>query len=329
MTPEISILIPVYKVEQYITQCLNSLISDPIINQCEIIICNDCTPDNSMEKVREIIKNNPSISFKIIEHTENKKIAVTRQDLLNAASGKFIIFVDSDDWVEANYLTNLYQAAEKNNADITTCNLIKNYSNKKINTIHNLYSDTNTNIKNLISTKLPGYLHCKLLKRSVIAENNITFDNELIISEDMLFILKLLFHTKSYCNTNLPLYNYRVISSHSDFSEKDALERIKCNNKIEKVLKLNNQYELYKGNLAFRKIFTLIKAFSNAPYKICHNYYKDFQGQTKLINIKNFKTFIYKIIAFSIDSKQEFLTDFIMFFFKLKHLLNNIKLKKI
>lgn len=329
MTPEISILIPVYKVEEYITQCLNSLLADPMINNCEIIICNDCTPDNSMEKVKNIIKNNPSITFKILEHTENKKIAVTRQDLLNEAKGKYIIFVDSDDWVEPNYLSTMYQAAEKNNADITTCNLIKNYSNQKINITHNLDQNTNNNIKNLISTKLPGYLHCKLLKRSVIVENKINFDNDLIISEDMLFILKLIFHTNCYCNTNQPLYNYRVILSHSIFSEADALERIKCNNKIEEVLKENNQYDLYKTNLAFRKIFSLIKAFSNAPFHICHKYYQYFKGQTKLIKIKNLKTFIYKIIAFSIDTKQVFLTDFIVSFFKLKHFLNNKRLKKI
>ena len=316
MTPEISILIPVYKVEQYVTQCLNSLILDPMINQCEIIICNDCTPDNSMEKVLDVIK-------------KNMGLGATRNTGFDNAKGKYIICTDSDDWVEPNYLTNMYQAAEKNKADITTCNLIKNYSNQRIKTIHNLDSDSITNIKKLISTKLPGYLHCKLLRRSVIVENKISFDNELIISEDMLFILKLLFHTNNFCNTNQPLYNYRVISNHSDFSEADALERIKCNTKIEEVLKQNNQYDSYKTNLAFRKIFTLIKAFSNAPYKICHKYYQYFSGQTKLIKISNLKTFIYKVIAFSIDTKQVFLTDLIVSFFKVKRFLNNKRLKKI
>ena len=329
MTPEVSILIPIYNVEKYISQCLNSLITDPMINKCEIIICNDCTPDNSMQIIKEIVEANPTLTFKILEHKENKRIAITRQDLLNAATGKYIIFVDSDDWVEPEYITTLYNAAENNNADITTCNLIKNYSNTKIIKQHNLDSETDKNIRNLITTKLPGYLHCKLLKRSVIAENNITFDNELIISEDMLFTLKLMFFTNNYHNTNKALYNYRIISDHSDFSEANAVERIKCNQKIEEVLIKNNNFDLYKRELALRKIFTLIKAFSNAPYKICHNYYQYFLKQSKLIKITSLKNFVYRLLAFSLDTKQICLTDFLLSFFKMKESINNKKLKKI
>ena len=328
MTPEVSILIPVYNVEKYILKCLLSITSDHIINKCEIIICNDCTPDNSMQIINQFITDNPNYNIKIIEHKVNKKIAITRQDLLNAASGKYIIFVDSDDWVEPEYISTLYNAAEQTNADITTCNLIRNFSNKKIISSHILSSETNINIQKLISTGLPGYLPCKLLKRSVITDYNIQFDNDLVISEDMLFILKLLFHTKSYYNTNIPLYNYRIISSHSTFSEQKAFERIKCNQKVQELLLHLNFYDNFKYELAFRKIFTLIKAFSNAPIKTCHKYYHYFKGQSKLIKITNIKTFFYKCISLSIDLNLILLTDYFLLFFKIKNKIKNLKFKK-
>ena len=87
----ISIIIPVYKVEKYIERCLHSIINQTFTNGVECIIVNDCTPDNSIRIAENIIRNyQGNISFKIIHHLTNQGIAVTRDTGLQNASGKYM-----------------------------------------------------------------------------------------------------------------------------------------------------------------------------------------------------------------------------------------------
>lgn len=326
---KISILIPVYNVEKYIKNCLESLLKNSLIHDCEIIICDDCTPDNSMTIVNEFVSENPTLNIKIIKHEVNKKIAITRQDLLQQATGKYIIFVDSDDWVESNYLENLYKCAEASQADIVSCDAIKNYSNTNVIKKTRIKSEQIDNIKDLISTKIPGYLHCKLLRREVIEKNNIEFDNEVNICEDMLFLLKFLFYSSIYVNTNEPLYNYRILNSHSQYSDFKAFNRLLCLKKIEDFLIFTNTYDIYKESLAHRKIFTFLKIFENAPKNEYKKYYEYFSGQYSLIKIKNRKTLLYKVLSFFIDTKQFFFVNSFLFIKKIQNKLKNIKVQKI
>lgn len=328
MTPEISILIPVYNVENYIAECLESLIANTIIDKCEIVLCNDCTPDNSMEIIDGILKQHQDINVRIIAHTENMKIAVTRQDLLEAATGKYILFVDSDDWVEPDYLEKLYTLAEETQSDITTCNVIKEYANNSISGKLLLSSDRDTNISNLISTKTPGYLTCRLLRRSVITENNLSFDPDLFICEDTLFMLKFYFCSNKTANTNIPLYHYRIIQKHQSMPEKKAEERIKSIHKIEAVLEENGVSELFKSEVAFRKINQLMKFFHLMPLKQCRNYYGTFSDMSDNIKMNGLKGRYYKLFARSLEKNNRFLCDCCVLTAKLQNRLKRQKHKK-
>lgn len=328
MVPEISILIPVYNVETYIAQCVESLLANTLIDKCEIIFCNDCTPDNSMAIIDSILKQHPDISCRIINHTENRKIAISRQDLLEAATGKYILFVDSDDWVEPDYLEKLYTLAEQTQADVTTCNVIKEYVNKSVIVRHTLTEDRNRNISELLSLKTPGYLHCKLIRRSIITADKLTFAPDLNICEDTLFMLKYYFCSDKTANTDIPLYHYRIIQKNLRLPEEKAAERIKSIHKIEEVLEEKEVSAQFKNEVAFRKINQLMKFFHLMPLKQCRKYYSVFSNMSSNLKGKGLKARYYKVFAKSLEKSNIVMSDLCVFIAKVQNTLKRQKNRK-
>ena len=103
--PEISVIIPVYNVEKYIARCLDSVINQTF-KDIEIICVDDCSPDNS----KEIIKKYP---VKLIERKINGGLSAARHTGLYEAEGRYIYFLDSDDWIAPDFLEKMYNAIEK------------------------------------------------------------------------------------------------------------------------------------------------------------------------------------------------------------------------
>lgn len=112
--PKISVIVPVYGVEKYITKCINSLLSQTYTN-FEALIINDGTRDNSITIAKEIIKNDPR--FKII-HKENGGLSSARNCGIDNASGDFICFLDSDDYLDKSFLAEALNSMIKNQLDI-------------------------------------------------------------------------------------------------------------------------------------------------------------------------------------------------------------------
>ena len=98
---KVSILVPVYNVEKFFSRCLESLFSQTYSN-IEYVFVNDCTPDNSMIVLHDILQKYPNHvnNVKLIENPSNNGIAIVRNTLLDNAHGDYVLFVDSDDWIE-------------------------------------------------------------------------------------------------------------------------------------------------------------------------------------------------------------------------------------
>ena len=111
---KVSIIVPVYNVENYIERCLKSLVNQTL-KDIEILIINDGTPDNSIEICEKYAKNDNRIK---IFNKENEGLGLTRNYGIERATGEYIAFVDSDDYVTLDMCENLYNAAIENNADI-------------------------------------------------------------------------------------------------------------------------------------------------------------------------------------------------------------------
>ena len=156
---KVSVIVPVYGVEKYISKCLNSLVNQTL-NDIEIIVVNDGTKDNSQKIIDEYVKKYPDKVKSFIK--ENGGQGSARNYGLKQATGEYIGYVDSDDYVELDMYEKLYNKAINDNLDIAICgnyNVSEDYKNKKIDLEHINYEDNKINA--LLGKKLYGIRYIK------------------------------------------------------------------------------------------------------------------------------------------------------------------------
>ncbi len=262
---EISVLIPVYNVENYIHDCLNSVFNNTIYDKTEIVIVNDGSTDNSMQIINNMSSENPEAfkNIRILNNEKNKGIAYTRQRLLNEATGKYLIFIDSDDTVENTFLEKLYNKAVATDADIVQCNYSRVLSNNnKIDGQLPIEINPYKCLLNKLDNKVASFLVTRLIKHSIITDNNICFDDEeIIFGEDEFLLYRLLCNSKKIEYVDEPLYNYIYHKSSvtsSIINSKCANSTIKLINSSEPyILKYYNSDEI-KNYILRRKLFKRI-----------------------------------------------------------------------
>ncbi len=129
INPKVSVIIPVYKAEQYIEKCARSLF-EQTLDDIEFIFIDDCTPDNSIDILKCLIRDYPhrKSQVKIIHNEENKGISTTRNIGLNNSTGEYIIHCDSDDWIDDDLYEKLYLKAIEEKSDIVLCDFIREES---------------------------------------------------------------------------------------------------------------------------------------------------------------------------------------------------------
>ena len=136
---KVSIIVPVYNVEKYLRECLDSLVNQTL-KDIEIICINDASPDNSLKILKEYKKKYPKL-IKIIDLKNNVGVGYARNHGLDKAQGEYIAFVDPDDYVDVTMCEKLYAFAKKNGADLVPFNYIalRHKNIKYKNTIHNCF----------------------------------------------------------------------------------------------------------------------------------------------------------------------------------------------
>lgn len=132
--PLISINIPVYKCENYITRCLDS-VKNQTYKNLEVLLVNDCTPDKSVGIVEKYIKENPDLTIKLIHHKTNQGLSVVRNTGIDNSIGEYIFFLDSDDEITADCIEKLVQTAAETKAQVIIG------QNRWINTFDNSIKD--------------------------------------------------------------------------------------------------------------------------------------------------------------------------------------------
>lgn len=119
--PAISIIVPVYNVQDYLVAALNSIIKQTFSQPFEVLLVDDCSTDNSRSLCEDCVRSYPE-QIRLLCHTENQGISVARNTGLNAVTGKYFTFVDPDDLLPSNALQTLYDAAISHRADIVKGN---------------------------------------------------------------------------------------------------------------------------------------------------------------------------------------------------------------
>lgn len=209
----LSIIIPVYNVEQYLSKCLNSLLQQDIAAEnYEIIVVNDGSTDDSMAIAEEYAQKHQNI---IIITQENKGLGGARNTGIRHATGKYLWFVDSDDYIESNVLKELLDFIEKKELEILRFNYeaVKENGNiiaKKNNSLHSIvYSENIVTGEEFLSKQLGWacYAVMFLFDTEFIKKNNLYF-NENIYFEDIEWLIKVLLKTERICSYNKCVYYY-------------------------------------------------------------------------------------------------------------------------
>jgi glycosyltransferase EpsJ len=210
---DVSIIIPVYNVQEYLFECLDSVINQTIKNK-EIIIVNDGSTDNCNQILTEYKMKFPEL---IIINQENRGISETRNTGLNAATGEYVAFVDSDDFIEKCMFERMYNATKKDSADIVICNYIlynEMYHEQDCGEYiiegnsQEGYIDRTKSLKEFLTNDIKGYVWNKLVKRELFINNEILFP-DFKVCEDTPVVFLLLAHSKKTFLLKEPLYYYR------------------------------------------------------------------------------------------------------------------------
>ena len=288
--PKVSVVLPIYNVEKYLPKCIDSIINQTL-KDIEIICVNDCSTDGSENIIKEYIKKDDRI--KLINNKQNSGIGFTRNIGINCCKGNYISFIDSDDYIENNYLEELYETAVKYNADIVFTNninivrdnIIKPYYHNRIHVWKKKFQNTwnegisNFNVNTPEKENTPEYPLAvawnKLYKKEFIINNNLEFQN-FIVSEDSEFFYKyLVYYPKMFYNNNAIYYYVQRKSSVTQSIEID-------NKTISDALNV------------FKNIFNFYKA-NNISLLKDSNYY-------------NFNSFLFVFNNYKADNKNEFYT---------------------
>lgn len=219
MQPHISIVTPIYNVERYIERCAESLFNQTLSDGVEFIFINDCSSDNSINILRQCIRNHPERThqIRIIEHEENRGVANSRQDGVMMATGEYIIHVDPDDWVDIHFCENLYLEAVQSSADIVICDYYEVTGMELTGHEHKFRSLNSISLLESISgrnNKVWGVLWNKLIRREIYQKYS--FEPELNFCEDVFILFKILSQDFKISHLPAKLYYYRKIRQGSE-----------------------------------------------------------------------------------------------------------------
>lgn len=205
----VSILIPVYNVESYIARCAVSLFSQTY-DDIEYIFVDDCSPDKSISVLQEVLNDYPhrKQQVQIIHHEVNKGLSAARNTAMDAATGDYIMHVDSDDYLDADAVKLSVEKAIESQADMTVFDMNLIYTDRTIHASARVPSSRMQYLHDIIRRDCSVCVCGVLYKRSLYTANHIRAIEGLNYGEDYVTKPKLVYYAEKIVALPLPLYNY-------------------------------------------------------------------------------------------------------------------------
>jgi glycosyltransferase involved in cell wall biosynthesis len=304
---KLSIIVPFYNVELYIEQCIRSLYNQDLPqSEFEVICVDDCSPDNSRSIVERLqLEFN---TLHLICNKTNLKLGGARNAGLRAAHGKYVWFVDSDDYVLPNCLGKILREFESadldfvhfNNLIYENCTLVKDCGYAPFD------SEILSGIDLFLSEKMPWQIsHVvawnKIYSRSFLLKNELCF-MENAMYEDNDFCFRLHYHAQKVKHINVDAYVYRINDQSITHSKGNAT--IKCFYQIKVLWKLIGVYNKIKSNCNRDYLLVLYNFISWIIERICQ-YFCDNEGEQLQLLKKEFRLRMKFIFPFC--SKKQFI----------------------
>lgn len=277
-----SIIIPVYNIEKYLMQCLDSIINQTYTN-IEVILINDGSTDKSGVICDEVSKIDNR--FRVV-HTDNHGVSSARNLGLSIATGDYIAFVDSDDWLENSAIEKVSKLLQHRLYDLIIYGVVKETSEHQIPMYSNQVSSAYCSNKE-VETILPQLIKQEIInppfkfyKSELIRKNEIRFDDRVNIAEDYLFNMECFLNVKSLYILEDILYHY-MIRDNVSLSRKFQVD------KYEKLMLVNDQLfekirqsgmknsDSLKEALLYIRLKNIYSCFTDIFNKGCNFSYKE------------------------------------------------------
>lgn len=291
---KVSIIIPVYNVEKYLSECLDSVVNQTF-KDIEIICVNDGSTDTSLDILNEYAKKDNRIK---IFSQENQGVSEARNKGINESTGEYICFLDSDDWYKKYYVEKQYNQIIKTGADISICsvslynNNTHQYKDRKLHDIKNITKSdreycTYKDLKSYLFTNFEPAL--RMYKKSFFIENNLYYPKG-VIFEDVTVSIKSIVLASKITFVKECLFYYRMSRNGSIMydvkNKKNITDLFIFLKKVEIFLKKQNKYkELEYYFLLF--VLRQVKLYKNIKQKeIKKEYEKQYKDYFKYLEIK-------------------------------------------
>ena len=295
MKQKVSIIVPIYNSELYLNKCIESLLNQTYSN-IEIVLINDGSTDNSENICNEYRKNDNRIEY---YYKKNEGVAIARNYGIKKASGEYIMFVDSDDYISLDYIKSMLDAAVKNQSDLVTSDytevtngieLRKSAFTEKEGTIVDLNKEEYMSLY-LKSAHFNSSCR-KLISKDLIKKNKLQFISKLTYGEDMLFSFEL------YINSSKPIYvinygYYYLMNDNSAMHRSDlsSFEKHYSNN-IYIVKYIKDKYSLSEEHINCLEYKTYV-TFNKISRRVCNSNF-NFSTKREFINkqLKEYKVLL-------------------------------------
>ncbi len=284
--PAVSVIIPMYNAEKYLEECLQSLLYQTLKN-LEIILVDDCSTDNSLEIVKKFVPkfDAENKNFVIIKLTQRSGCpGIPRNFALDYAKGKYIFFMDSDDFLSDDALEIFYNAAETFNADVVDAYITFGYKEvdgkfeQKLQSTKNSdritkpileTADISKRVENIIGIKYVNTVWSKFFNRKFLIEKNIKFP-AMTITEDLIFTFESIVLAKNYVRIPFVGYFYRKYKGSTSRSSRnieraslDFIEGVNCLNNFMQ----SQKFFLENPKYQYRVLDFFDKWFSDKIFK--------------------------------------------------------------
>lgn len=268
----LSIIVIFYNSETTIEKCLSSILNQSEIEKVQLILIDDCSTDKSLKIVKEIVAKF-SVDFILYSNQVNLGISASRQKGLELSVGEYILYIDSDDFLDDLFIEFTYNLITSNPKDIIFFDYYMNYPSKEILKSNQLIHE-NDIVENIVSGKVYGFLWNKIIKRSLFSEYNICFIRNIDMWEDSLIVSKLCSKTKSilYCKKAFLHYVQTNVSCvHKKMNDSIAKSMQKA---IDDLRIYFYQNDLVYKAIDIRVVEYHITLFLRADYSIYSEYVK-------------------------------------------------------
>ena len=300
---KVSVIVPIYNAEKYLEQCLDSIVNQTL-KEIEIILIDDGSTDGSAEICKKYLTDERVLYY----HKENEGLAAARDDGMLRATGEYIGFVDSDDWIEFNMYEKMYEAAKSNNSDVAFCNCIENENGHHFTPEMESGPYDREKIKKFVLPRTLAYIdknggkrairwsNClRIYKTETLKGNNMKFDRRFRRSQDLQLTYEAmlvaqnfyylgddyLYHnrvvgdslSRGYTKNMWPLYVpliERLYKDTEEFEEFDLMPQMHLRNFFFVTECIDNEFKPLCPNSREKKI-ELVKEIVNDP--ICERFY--------------------------------------------------------